>query len=213
MKYRENVEKTIAWINIIIKFNYDWRHIFLNLKKDFKTYLRLYHDYTKSSIINKKLSQQRVDFFIILNKIDNLIYRLNLSSIMIIYLVVFVAQLEFLFVDSNFYRRSRFDDENFSSMITKNNDSISHYEIKRLLDRRISRDKIQYFVKWKKYESIHNVWYNNDDFVDAQKLIDNYEKIVTNKFELSTRARRMRMFFDSNDDAIIIKKLDRHIWE
>ena len=154
------------------------------------------------------MSQQRVDFFIILNKIDNLIYQLNLSSIIIIHFVVFVAQLKFLFVDLNFYRRLRFNDENFSSMITKNNDSIFYYEIERLLDRRISRDKIQYFVKWKKYESIHNVWYNNDDFVDAQKLIDNYEKIVANKLELSTRARRMRMFFDSNDDAMIVKKLD-----
>ena len=167
MKYRENIEKKIAWINIIIKFNYDRRHIFLNLKKNFKTYLRLHHDYTISSIINKKLSQQRVDFFIILNKIDNLVYRLDFSLIMIIYLVVFVAQLKSLFVDSNFYRRSRFDDENSSSMITKNNDSISYYEIERLLDRRTSRDKIQYFVKWKKYESIYNVWYNNDDFVDV----------------------------------------------
>ena len=66
---------------------------------------------------------------------------------MIIHLVVFVAQLKFLFVNSNFYRRSRFDNENSSLMITKNNDSIFHYEIKRLLDRRISRDKIQYFIK------------------------------------------------------------------
>ena len=213
LKYRENIEKTIAWINIIIKFNYDRRYIFLNLIKNFKTYLRLHYDYTISSIINKKLSQQRVDFFIILNKIDNLIYRLNLSSIIIIYLVVFVTQLKFLFVDSNFYRRSRFDDENFSSMITKNNDSIFYYEIERLLDRRISRDKIQYFVKWKKYESIYNVWYNNDDFVNIQKLIDNYEKIVANKFELSTRTRRMKMLFDSNDDAMIIKKLDRYTWK
>ena len=64
-----------------------------------------------------------------------------------IYFVVFVAQLKFLFVDSNFYRRSRFDDENFSSIITKNSDLISYYEIERLLDRRISRDKIQYFIK------------------------------------------------------------------
>ena len=37
-------------------------------------YLRLHHDYTISNIINKKLSQQRVDFFIILNKINNLVY-------------------------------------------------------------------------------------------------------------------------------------------
>ena len=107
----------------------------------------MHHDYTISNIINKKLSQQRINFLIILNKIDNLVYRLNFSSIIIIHFVVFVTQLNFLFVNSNLYRRSRFDDENFSLMITKNNSLTSNYEIERLLNRRISRDKIQYFIK------------------------------------------------------------------
>ena len=145
-----------------------------------------------------------------MNKIDNLVYRLNFSSIMIIYLVVFVTQLKFLFVDSNFYKRSRFDDENFLLMITKNNDSISHYEIERLFDQRISRDKIQYFVKWKKYESIHNVWYNLNNFVVVQKLIDNYEKTTTTRSNLSTKTRRTRMFIESND-TMIFKKFNRNI--
>ena len=184
----------------------------MNLKKNFKMYLRLYHDYTISSIINKKLSQQRVDFFIILNKIDNLVYRLDFSSIMIIYLVVFVAQLKFLFVNSNFYKRSRFNDENFWSIITKNDDDFaSYYEIKNLLNKKMSREKTQYLVKWKKYESIHNVWYNNNDFVDAQNLIDNYEKIVANRSKLSTRTRCVRMFFDSN--TIMFKKFDQNDWQ
>ena len=68
-------------------------------------YLRLHYDYTISNVINKKLLQQRIDFFIILNKIDNFVYRLNFSLIIIIYFIVFVTQLKFLFVDSNFYKR------------------------------------------------------------------------------------------------------------
>ena len=131
---------------------------------------------------------------------------------MIIHFVVFVIQLKLLFVDSNFYKRSRFDDENFLSMITKNNNSISHYEIKRLLDRRTSRDKIQYFVKWKKYESIHNVWYNLDDLVATQKLIDNYEKTTTTRSNLSTKTRRTKMFIDLND-TMIFKKFNRNTWD
>ena len=145
---------------MIIKFNYDKRHISLNLKKNFKMYLRLYYDYTISNIINKKLLQQRVNFFIFLNKINNLVYRLDFSSIIIIYLVVFVAQLKSLFVNSNFYERSRFDDENFSSIITKNDDDFAlHYEIENLLNKKMSRDKTQYFVKWKKIR------------IDSQRLI------------------------------------------
>ena len=61
---------------------------------------------------------------------------------MFIHFVIFVAQLEFLFIDVDFYQRSKFNDENFSSIIIKNNDLISHYEIKRLFDRRTFRDKI-----------------------------------------------------------------------
>ena len=133
---------------MIFKFNYDRRHILINLTKSFKTYLRLHHNYIILDIFNKKLSQQRVDFLIILNKINILTYRLNLSSMMTIHFVVFVTQLKFLFVVSNSYLRSRFDDKNSSFITTKNDDDFaSHYEIENLLNKRMSRDKIQYLVK------------------------------------------------------------------
>ena len=131
---------------------------------------------------------------------------------MFIHFVIFVAQLEFLFIDVDFYQRLKFDDENFSSIIMKNNDSTFYYEIERLFNRRISNDKIQYFIKWKKYESTYNVWYNNDNFVDVQNLIDDYEKFVVDWLRLLTRARRIKMFFDSND-ILIFKKFDKNTWE
>ena len=135
---------------MIIKFNYDRRHTSIDLKKKFEIYLRLHHEYTISNIINRKLSNQRVDSFKILQKIDKLIYKFELFFVIIIHSVVSIIQLKSKFVDENFYRRARSDDERFFSMIMKNvesNDSTSSYEIERLLKKRESRDKIQYFVK------------------------------------------------------------------
>ena len=160
LQYRENVEKTIVWVNMIIKFNYDRRHTSIDLKKKFEIYLRLHHEYTISNIINRKLSNQRVDSFKILQKIDKLIYKFELFFVIIIHSVVSIIQLKSKFVDENFYRRARSDDERFFSIIMKNvdsNDSTSSYEIERLLKKRESRDKIQYFVKWKKYDNVDNV--------------------------------------------------------
>ena len=189
LKYRKNVEKTISWANMIIKFNYDRRHISFDLSKKFKVYLRLHHEYIISKIINKKLAQQRVEWFKILNKIDNLVYRLKFSSIMIIHLIVSMTHLKSMLVDRDLYDKARFDDENSSFVIIKNNDFVSYYEIEFLIEKWTSREKTQYLVKWQSYKLIHNVLYNIDDFVIAQKLIDKYEKKTTIRLDLSTRAR------------------------
>ena len=59
-----------------MKVRYDFKHLTLNLKKDNEVHLKLYHEYLIPSLINRKLSQQRIDFFKILTKIDHLTYRL-----------------------------------------------------------------------------------------------------------------------------------------
>ena len=212
LKYQKNIEKAISWANIITKFNYDWRYISLNLKKISKIYLRLHYDYIIFDTFNKKLSQQRVDFFIISNKINALVYWLKVLLVMIIHSIIFIAQLKFYFIDNDLYKRSCFNDENFFSMITKNDyDSTSHYEIENLIKKRISREKLQYLIKWQNYKSIYNVWYNIDDLNVTQKLINIYEEMITTRLNFSTRTRCMRMFFDLND-TMIFKDFDRNTW-
>lgn len=49
------------------------------------------------------------------------------------------------------------------------------YEIERLIDKRTTRDKPYYPVKWKGYDHQHNVWYSIDNLNDATALIADYE--------------------------------------
>ena len=91
---REKTDNTIIFVAIFIKARYDFKHLILSLKKDDEIHLKLHYEYSISDLINRKLSQQRVDFFKILTKIDHSTYRLQLSSVMKIYSIIFVTQLE-----------------------------------------------------------------------------------------------------------------------
>ena len=87
---RKFVEKTIIFVNVIQKLRYNATYTNLKLAVDDYVYLCLYNNYTISNFINKKLNQQRVNFFKILKKIDILIYRLELFLIMKIYSIIFI---------------------------------------------------------------------------------------------------------------------------
>ena len=76
---------------MIVKTIYDNKHIRIDLKKSSYVYLRFYHDYIISDMINKKLFNQRVESFKILKKIENLTYHLKLSSVMKIHFIMFVV--------------------------------------------------------------------------------------------------------------------------
>ena len=52
---REQAEDVIIFANTLIKTYYDKSHIALRLTRDNITYLRLYHEYEISDLINRKL--------------------------------------------------------------------------------------------------------------------------------------------------------------
>ena len=85
---RKQIKDAIAFVNILIKIYYNKSHIALRLTRDNITYLRLYHKYGISSLINRKLYYQRIGFFKILEKIRSLIYYLKLSLIIKIHLIM-----------------------------------------------------------------------------------------------------------------------------
>ena len=219
LQYRKDAEEVIAWANMIVKFSYDRRHTSLNLKENSLVYLRLHHEYIISDIKSKKLSQQRIDFFKILQKMSTLAYRLELSPVMTIHSVVSVAMLESVPIGEDSYHRSRPDQKHSSSVTMKHDDDpTSHYEIERLLNKRIFRGKIQYLVKWRDYESADNVWYNIDDLTNAQDLIDDYEENVARRSDLAQRARRRPTARRQNwqNVAVVIppaRKLTEGNWE
>ena len=81
----------MIFVNVIKKLRYNVVHIDLKLIVDDYAYFCLYNNYIIFDFINRKLNQQRVDFFKILKKIDILIYRFQLFSIMIIHLMIFIT--------------------------------------------------------------------------------------------------------------------------
>ena len=75
------MNEIIIFANVIIKIRYDDKNILLNLKKNNEVYLRFHYKYKILEKENRKFHQQRVDFFLILSKVDNFIYKFDLSFI------------------------------------------------------------------------------------------------------------------------------------
>ena len=92
---REKIEFVIIFVNIINKIRYDLYYKFINnvFKFDFMIYFCFYQNYTILNLINKKFSNQKVDFFKMLKSIDKFkqTYRLKLSLIIKIYSMIFIA--------------------------------------------------------------------------------------------------------------------------
>ncbi len=80
LKNRQKAADAVFFVNVKVKIFHDKRHKSLFLKSEKKTFLRFHKEYNLSEIINKKLSQQKCDSFIIKRRVDRLAYELNLSS-------------------------------------------------------------------------------------------------------------------------------------
>ena len=170
---RENAEIAMIFVNAFNKIRYDEIHKTLEFNIDDKMYLRLHQNYIIFDLINHKLSKQRVKFFFIIEKINNLVFRLQLFSIIKIHSIIFIAQLESVTKDIDFYERiSReivFVEKNDS------NSTIFFYEIERLIDKRITREHFHYLIKWKNSKSKNNVWYSLHVLNRISKLVEKYE--------------------------------------
>ena len=74
-----STKNAIAFVNINVKYHYDKHHQSIFFKINDYAFLRLYKEY--NILINfeiiKKLSQQYVDFFKILKRVDRFIYHLK----------------------------------------------------------------------------------------------------------------------------------------
>ena len=148
---REQVKDVIIFVNILTKTYYDKSHIALRLTRDNMTYLRLYHEYEISDLVNRKLHYQRIGPFKILEKIKSLVYRLKLSSIMKIYSIVSIIQLEFVMKDDSYNRVRNTnlftieeEDENVDfDFVFK----YKFYKIEKLLKRRDIEKNIIYLIK------------------------------------------------------------------
>ena len=77
---RQNVNDVIVFDQMNAKFHYDKKHESMFMKQENVALIKLHKNYNISSTISKKYDQQCVESFTIIEKIDRLIYRLNISS-------------------------------------------------------------------------------------------------------------------------------------
>lgn len=90
---KKQVKDSIVFANAMIKTRYDQTYTCIKLKIEFIMYLKLHQEYTIFEI-NDKLAQQWVNSFKIIQKIESLIYKLNLSLLMKIHSRIFIVQLK-----------------------------------------------------------------------------------------------------------------------
>ena len=183
---REAAEDSIAFANIMAKAYYDGSHKNLSVPRGSSVYLRLHHGYKIPGVENHKLHNQRVGPFKILEKVGRLAYRLDLPPLMKMHPVVSVAQLEPARSTPDSYERAQqppppVEEDGLTDL----------YEIETLLDKRVSRGKVQYLVKWKDCGNEHNAWYDVEDLTRAHDLIEEYEQWERSHSQQNRRSRRM----------------------
>ena len=64
--YQEKAEQIIAFVNATFKLYYNTNHQFITIESDLMIYLKLFHDYIILNLMNRKLSNQCIESFCIL---------------------------------------------------------------------------------------------------------------------------------------------------
>ena len=138
LKYRRKTIDVFAFVNVKVRIHYDARYISLLLKVDDYVYFRLHQSYQLSNRFNRKISQQRCDFFFVKRRVERFAYELNLFFIWRIHFVISMTQLKFVSFDKNSYHRFKFS--HFDVVEMKNDTSkYQFYEIEKIVDKRIRK--------------------------------------------------------------------------
>ena len=80
LEYQAKTTDATIFVNVKVKIYYDSKHTSLMLRLENKTYLRLNHNYQLLEKLNRKMSSQRCDLFVIKRRVDRLIYELDLFA-------------------------------------------------------------------------------------------------------------------------------------
>ena len=149
LKYQQKTVDVIVFVNVKAKIYYNAKHQSILFKSNNKMYLKLNYDYKLSDCNNRKLNNQRCDFFIVKRRVDRLMYKLNLFIHWRVYLIISIIQLKFFF-DENSYHRPR---SNYSNVIKiKNNiKNWKSYIVEKIINKKLRKfERIivaQYIIK------------------------------------------------------------------
>ncbi len=113
----------------------------------------------------KKIDHRQLRLFRILKKIDMQAYKLELSERYdAIYLIFHVSLLKFW--------HSRDENSKLQIIFIEEKEK---WKIKKILDQRIKKEKIEYLVQWADSSLYENFWKSMKNLSNAKKIIENYE--------------------------------------
>ena len=188
---RTKIIDVIAFAQLNVKFYYDRKYYLKILVVENWILFRFHKNYNIFFIVvlRKKINQQYVEFFRVMKKIDRLVYRINVSLNWRIYSIVFIMQLKFCFAFSkNLFRKFCSINSNFV-FVENNTIEIKFYELKRLINKRMIKRDVEYFVKWKKYDSKHDVWKKNSKLDNIMNFVREYKNSIRYIIFLSNRQK------------------------
>ena len=213
--FRQETADAISFANAKAKIRYNRRHKQLKFKVGDKVYLRLHHEYTLLDMNNKKLSNQRVGPFEILQKVGQLAYKLRLPPVMQIYPIVSIAQLEPA-KSTDPYSRRRLDHPRPVEMerispnnaadgkLDSNTQPNNSYEVEQILSKRSQKygwgkSRIEYRVKWLGWGPELNQWIPEEDCAGAAELVKEFERKQDTEHSDRMRNTRAAMFTNSGE--------------
>ncbi len=194
----KNVSATWARVEEVIKLR---DQLYKRLKETRSNQVKYYNEKHTSRIFNvedkillnfrnihtfkssKKLDHKYYESFEIEEFIEKQAYKLRLLNTFRIHNVFHVSLLKSY--------KERFDDVVASSSIIINEEK--HDEMKLILNSRLYRKRLQYFVKWLSWSDIENQWVYAED-VQADELIKNFHQQYFNKLSIdASNAKRRRI--------------------
>lgn len=169
-----DAKDAIAFASLRMKDYYDSKHMAKFFNVGDLVNIRLHRGYRVPSITSKKLGQQLVGPFKVLERIGRLAYRLQLPHVMQIHDVISIAHLEPATDPAEDpYRRRRL---RAPPVVV---DGETEYEIERLLQKRRIRKgrgwSTQYLVRWLGYGPEDDVWMPDHRLPNAEDLVRRYE--------------------------------------
>ena len=188
---RAKVVDVIFFVIMSQKRHYDRRHQSTFLVVDEWALLRLHKKYNISIIVDiiKKYDLQYVDSFKMLERIDRLVYKLEIFDHWRVHSIFTIAQLKSCSTsDNDSYRRLKSNQLDFV-FVKDDIETYKFFELDKLFNKRIiKKDKdvaTQYLARWKDYDSQFDKWINIKNLNNVKNLIDQYE--VTIETTMSNR--------------------------
>ncbi len=160
---RKHLMKLWKWVAEQQAKYYNTHHKVVNFQMKDKVLLQSINIYTLRS--KKKIDHKQLKSFRILKKINMQAYKLELSEkYNAIHLIFHVSLLKFWHLS----------DDNSKSQIILIKEK-EKWKIKKILDQRIKKEKIEYLVQWVNVSFYENFWKSMKNLSNAKKIIENYE--------------------------------------